>query len=112
MCAVRSHGLFRLVQTPAPDSAKGSCYIYHTTGPAIDTGVLIDFEGNLTIGLTALREMAEVAGFSFEEEGVALEQRNAFLERELAEAKEQLAEANSQLEAVGVAIARAAAAKQ
>lgn len=109
---IREHALFRRLDTPAGDAAKGSCYIYHTTGACVDTGVLIDFEGNLTIGLTALREMAEVAGFSFEEEGVALEQRNAFLERELAEAKEQLAEANSQLEAVGVAIARAAAAKQ
>ena len=106
--ATRTHGLFRLLPTPAGDSAQGGCYIYHTTGPCIDTGVLIEFEGNLTLSLVALREMCEVAGFSFEEEGVKLEQRVAFLERELEQAKAELAEANEQLNAVGIAVARAA----
>lgn len=83
--AVREHGLFRRLDHPAVDAAKGGCYIYGDAGPCIDTGVLVEFEGTLTISLGALREMAEVAGFSINEEGIELERRNAELEKSLAE---------------------------
>lgn len=106
--AIREHGLYRRYDTPPPDAAKGACYLTYSSGPGVDTGVLIDFEGDLCISTAALRELCEVAGFSFEEDGVQLEQRNAFLERELAQAQADLADANEQLTAVGVAVARAA----
>lgn len=107
--AVREHALFRRLDTPAEDAAKGGCYIWGGTGPCIDTGVLVEFEGNLTIGLGALREMAEVAGWSVCEEGEQLEREHAALTAENARLASEVADLTDQLTAVGVAVARAAA---
>ncbi len=96
--ALTSHPLFRLLPTPAGDSAMGGCYIYHTQDPCIDTGVLIAYEGNLTIGLQALREMCEVAGFRFNEDGVKLEEENARLTRHLIEMTNRCGELEELLE--------------
>lgn len=90
--AITEHPLFRLLDTPAQDAAMAGCYIYHDTGPCIDTGVNIYMEGNLTIGLQALREMCEVAGFRFNAEGIELEKRVAELERELEKKDARIAE--------------------
>jgi hypothetical protein len=105
--ATRSHGLFRQVPRPAADAAKGGCYVYGTTGPGVDTGVLIDFEGTLYLSNTAIIEMAEVAGFSLNEDGAQLEVRNAFLEHENEKLRGELAELNEQLDAVAITMARA-----
>ena len=63
--AQREHGLYRLLERPAQDAAHGGCYIEGAQGACVDTGILIENEGTLTIGLHALVELCEVAGFSF-----------------------------------------------
>jgi hypothetical protein len=105
--ATRSHGLFRAVPHPAGDVAHGGCYIYGGGGPGVDTGVLIDFEGTLFLGNTAIRELAEVAGMSVNEEGAALERENAFLTQRCSELVDQIRDLNEQLDAVSVVLARA-----
>ena len=80
--ATRTHGLFRKLDHPAADAALGGCYIFHSAGPCVDTGVLIDYEGTLTLSLEAIKELAEVAGFSVNEEALQLERDIAFLQEE------------------------------
>lgn len=106
--ATRDHGLFRKLDHPAPDAAKGGCYVTYGTGPCVDTGCLIDFEGTLTLSLGTIKELAEVAGFSVNEEGEELEKDNAFLKQRLAEKENEVAELSNQLDAVGLAVAHAA----
>lgn len=106
--AVREHGLFRRLDTPASDAAQGGCYITHDAGPCVDTGILVYGEGTLTLSCNTIRELAEVAGFSVNEEAVQLEVDNANLEEENARQREEIAELNQQLVAVGLAIAHAA----
>jgi hypothetical protein len=74
-----SHGLFRRYDTPPADAAKGGCYVYYDAGPGVDTGILIDFEGDLCLSLVAIRELAEVAGYRLNEEAEKLERDNAWL---------------------------------
>lgn len=90
--AITDHPLFRKLDTPADDAAMAGCYVYHTTGPCIDTGINIYMEGQLTLGLQALREMCEVAGFRFNAEGEDLERENAELQHSLAERDARIAE--------------------
>jgi hypothetical protein len=106
--AVRKHSLFRRLDHPAPDAAKGGCYVSYGNGPCVDTGVLIDFEGTLTLSINTIKELAEVAGFSVNEEGEALEVENAEQAHRITELEAQLQEANDQLDAVGLAVAHAA----
>jgi hypothetical protein len=68
--ATREHGLFRLLDHPAPDAAKGGCYVTYGTGPCVDTGVLIEFEGTLTLSTGTIKELAEVAGLHGRRRGV------------------------------------------
>jgi hypothetical protein len=92
---------------PPPDAAMGGCLVYGTQGPCVDTGVLIDFVGTVVLSLQAVQELAEVAGFSVNAEGVELEERNAFLEHENERLRTELKELNDQLDAVAVTFARA-----
>ena len=103
--ATRDHGLYRRLDTPAPDAAQGGCYITHDTGPCVDTGVLIFTEGTLTLGLRTILELAEVAGFSVNEEGEALEAENEHLKRELRVVQERNAELEDTLRGFAKAIA-------
>ncbi len=107
--ALTEHPLFRLVDTPGPDTAHGGCYYSGVTGPGVDTGILIEFEGTLFLSLNTIKEIAEVAGFRLNEEGVKLEQSNAYLMEQMSdiltvntELKEQLADANR---IIGAAVA-------
>jgi hypothetical protein len=106
--AVREHGLFRLVDHPSPDVAKGGCYYSYDTGPGVDTGILIDFEGTLFFSLNTIKEMAEVAGFSVNEEAAQLEHDLAFLAAEVERQNVVIVDLSAQLEAVGLAVAHAA----
>jgi hypothetical protein len=107
--AVRKHGLFRRCDHPSPDVAKGGCYYTYSTGPGVDTGILIDFEGTLYLSLNTIKELAEVAGFSVNEEAEQLERDNAFLTQRVLELEGKLLNAEEQLTAVGVAVSYAAA---
>lgn len=107
--ATRQHGLFRAVDRPSGDVAKGGCYIYGSAGHGVDTGVLIDFEGTLFLSDTAIKELAEVAGFSVNEEGQELETRNAELERDLEVANERIQELEADAAAIGRYLGRAKA---
>lgn len=107
--ALREHAIYRRLETPAGDAAQGGCYLTRDTGPCVDTGALIYGEGTLTISLTALRELAEVAGWSVNEEAAELEKRNAELERENEQLKAEIEDMRGTIDAVGVAVARAAA---
>lgn len=106
--AVRDHGLFRKLDSPPPDAAMGGCYVTHDTGPCVDTGVLIEFEGTLCLSVNTIKELAEVAGMSVNEEGIQLEIDNATLQQACENLRAQVADLESQLEAVGLAVARAA----
>lgn len=106
--ATRVHALYKLLDHPASDAAKGSCYLTGTGGPCVDTGVLIDYEGSLTISVAALQEMCEVAGFSFNEEAEQLENENAYLTHKVERLVEENAELSEQLTLIGVALSRAA----
>lgn len=92
--AIREHGLFSQ-GVPRDHNAKAACYLYGSNEPGIDTGVIIEGEGVLFIGETALREMAEVAGWSFEESDLLeprvkeLEEEVTFLQRERDDAVER-----------------------
>lgn len=102
--ALREHGLYRLLSEPADDAAKAGCYLTGDRGPCIDTGILVEYEGNLTISLGALREMCEVAGFSFNEEAADLEHRVAELERTNAELQRERDDLLELTKAVGRAV--------
>lgn len=105
--AIRSNGLFTKCDHPLPGTAMGSCYVYGTSGPGVDLGVQIEFEGSLFLSNAAIKEAAEIAGFNVLEDAVELEQENAHLTRQLAEARTQLDAANEQLDAVSVLLSRA-----
>lgn len=105
--ATRKHALYRLLPTPAPDAAHGACYLTGNAGPCIDTGINIDFEGTLTISLSALKELCEVAGFSFDAEAAKLEDHNSFLLHENASLAETVREQREELDAVGRLLASA-----
>lgn len=102
--AVREHGLYRLLDTPAPDAALGGCYITHSTGPCVDTGVLVEFEGTLTLSIGVIKELAEVAGFSVNEEALKLELDNAHLQHRVTELEEEVARLNDIIIGVGRAV--------
>src|SRR5690349_5961986 len=106
--AVRKHAIYRLLPEPAEDAAEAGCYLTGSRGPCVDTGRLIMHEGNLTLSVQTIKDLAEVAGFSVNEEGQQLEELAEHLVRENEDLKAQLADANDQLEAVGKAVARAA----
>jgi len=106
--ATREHGLYRLLERPANDAAHGGCYITGSQGPCVDTGILIEQEGTLTIGLNALVELCEVAGFSFNAEARKLEENLAHAQQASLLLIEENRELRSQLDAVGVAVAYAA----
>lgn len=93
--ALTEHPLFRLVDTPGPDVAHGSCYYSGITGPGVDTGILIEFEGTLFLSINTIREIAEVAGFRLNEEGIELEMQNAEYKRRNGE----LVDVNGELQA-------------
>jgi hypothetical protein len=102
--AIREHGIFRLLERPAPDAALGGCYIYHSSGPCVDTGVLIDFEGTLTLSLVAIKELAEVAGMSVNEEGLQLEYENAWQAGRILQLEAERDTLLDQLSAIGTAV--------
>lgn len=106
--AIRSHALYRRYDTPPGDAAKGACYLTGSAEAGVDTGILVEFEGDLCISLNALRELCEVAGWSFNQEAEQLEADNTFLTAANISLHEQLAEALGHLEAVGLAMAHAA----
>lgn len=103
--AIREHALFRLLDNPAVDAAQGGCYISHVTGPCVDTGVLIEFEGMLTLSLNTIKELAEVAGFSVNEEGFKQEYENAWLKHRIEELEAEAEGLRDSLAGVGAAIA-------
>ena len=74
--AIRKHALYRLLDNPPGDAARGSCYLTGASGPVVDTGALIYNEGTLVLSVGVIREMAEVAGFNVVD-GVSLEVENA-----------------------------------
>jgi hypothetical protein len=104
--AQRTHGLFRAVEHPNNDVARGGCFVYGSAGPGVDTGVLIDFEGTLFLGNTAIRELAEVAGYSVNVEGAQLEVENAHLQHTIDELTAERDQLSADLDAVGVLLAR------
>lgn len=102
--ATREHGLFRYLDHPAGDAAKGGCYVSYGTGPCVDTGVLIEFEGTLTLSVNTIRELAEVAGFSVDAEALQHEKDIAHLTAENTRLTAELAEANDIIQAAGRAM--------
>lgn len=106
--ATREHGLYRLLERPAEDAAHGGCYLEAAQGACVDTGVLIENEGTLTIGLHALVEMCEVAGFSFNAEARKLEENLAHAQAANVLLIQENTELRAQLDAVGIAVAYAA----
>lgn len=104
---IRTHAVYRLLDTPAPDAAREGCYLTGVSGPCVDTGALIYQEGTLTISVSAIRELAEVAGMSVNEEGLATEAENAHLHARIATLEIQLAEEREHLDVVGLLLARA-----
>lgn len=106
--ALREHALYRLLPQPQNDAARGGCYLTGSQGPCVDTGVVIDYEGTLTLSLGALVELCEVAGFSFNAEARRLEQDLAHALAYGDRLIEENADLLAQLEAVGLAVAHAA----
>lgn len=104
------HGLFRAT-SPGYQHAKGSCYVYGTTDPGVDTGIVIEGEGVLFIGRVALVEMGKVLGLLFPEdaealleESVRLETDNAYLQDENARLAEHVVALEADLAAIGRAL--------
>lgn len=104
--AVRKHAIYKHLPNPPQDAANASCYITGNGGSGVDTGALIYQEGTLFISDGALRELCEVAGFSFNAEALKLEEEHAFLTRENEELRTKLAELEADLDAVSRAMAR------
>lgn len=105
---IRDDGYMRHLTEPAPDAARAACYLTGSRGPCIDTGILVDFEGTLTISDAAIKQMAEVAGFSVNEDGLELEIRNAELEHNLASMTEERDQLLDDLTAIANALKTAA----
>lgn len=112
LMATRTHALYRLIDRPQEDAAHGGCYLTGSQGQCIDTGVLIDQEGTLTISVAALQELCEVAGFSFNAEGIRLEEEVARLGAQIVDLSTERDDLRDQLDAVGIAVARAAGKKK
>jgi hypothetical protein len=108
MMATRDHGLFRRLDRPAPDAAEGGCFIYHTQDACIDTGILVFGAGTLTLSCTAIKEMAEVAGFTVDAEGIEHEIQLAEQARTIELLTAERDELLLQLNAIGTAVSRAA----
>jgi len=106
--AIRDHGLFRRLDHPAPDAAQGGCYITHDCGPCVDTGILIYGEGTLTLGRSTILELAEVAGFTVDAEGIEHEMQLAEQARQIELLTAERDELLGQLNAIGATVARAA----
>ena len=106
--AVREHALFRRVDHPSADVAKGGCYYSYDTGPGVDTGILIDFEGTLFFSLNTIKELAEVAGFSIDGEALEHERQLAEQSRLIEQLEGEKSDLLKQLDAVGLAVAHAA----
>lgn len=105
---IREHAIFRKLDQPHAEAAGGSSYIYHSNDACVDTGVHIFGEGFLTLSLNEIKELAEVAGFSVNEDGQAVEERNAELERQVAALEAENEELVAELRAIGTAVRRAA----
>lgn len=103
--ATRKHALFK-VTIPTWVHAKASCFVYETAEEGIDMGVEIDGYGALFLSRRAIKEAAEVAGFSVNEEGAALEEENAWLQHELAETQSEAKALREELDTIGKTIAR------
>ena len=103
--AVRQHAIYRRLDNPPGDAARGSCYLTGQSGACVDTGADIYNEGTLVISVSAVREMAEVAGFNVVD-GVELEVRNAELERENKDLILKVNELQGELDALDKAVAR------
>lgn len=108
MTAIRTHALFRKVDHPQNNTYHGGCLVYGGRGAGVDTGIMVDYEGFVFISEQALKEMCEVFGFSFNEDGVRVEQENAHLSAENFRLLAENAEMNEQLTAIGIAISHAA----
>ncbi len=109
MMAVRDHGLFRKLVTPAADTAHSGCYICNNVAGGVDTGVYIDYEGSLFLCTNCIKELAEVAGMSVDVEGEMHERELEYLHHENTSLTAELADARDQLDAFGIAVARAQA---
>lgn len=105
---IREHGLYRKLPHPAGDAANGSCYLTGNAGECVDTGIIIHGEGTLTISVNAVRELAEVAGFSVNEDALAIETEIAHLRVENAAQRASILDLNEQLDAVSLMVARSA----
>jgi endonuclease IV len=68
--------------------------------------VLIEFEGTLTLSLEAIKELAEVAGFSVNEEALELERDIAHLTAENARLTTEAAGYRDIIEGFGKVIAK------
>lgn len=104
--ALRDNGLFTRCDAPLAGTAMGACYINHTAGPGVDTGVLIEFEGTLFLSNEAIKDLAEVAGMNVNEEGEQLEIENAHLQREVERLTAERDELSNQLDEVSLVFAR------
>jgi hypothetical protein len=109
--ATRKHALYRLLERPNPDAAQGGCYLTGDQGACVDTGVNIYMEGTLTLSINALRELCEVAGFSFNAEASKLETELAHAQEANRLLIEEKADLLGQLNAVALAVAHASKGK-
>jgi hypothetical protein len=109
--AKRKNGLFTHVERPLPGTANSGCIVYGTAGEGVDTGVYCDSPGTLYFGLVAIRELAECAGFSVNEEGEKLEKDLAFALHRIEELEAEKDDLVEQLDAVSLVMARAQARK-
>lgn len=107
--ATRTHGLYTRLDHPSYQHANESCLVTGTTGPGVDLGIDLEGYGGVYLSLNVIKEIAEVAGFSVNEEGKALEEENAHLQHDLAVHQWAVALLEEELDAVSRLIARAAA---
>ena len=103
--ATRTHGLYRKYDIPPNDAALGGGYLDGSQGPGVDTGVLVAYEGTLCLSFNSLKELCEVAGFSFDAEAVRLEETNAHQLRTIELLTAENVEMRKLLDTVGAAVA-------
>jgi hypothetical protein len=108
--ATRKHAIYVHLDRPPRDAAGQACYLTGNGSSGVDTGAHIFNEGTLFISDTALRELCEVAGFSFTTEGAALEVENAHLTHEVERLTAERDAAVADLDAFSVVFARGQAA--
>ena len=102
--ATRIHGLYRKYDRPPNDAALGGGYLDGSQGPGVDTGVLVAYEGTLCLSVNSLKELCEVAGFSFDAEAIKLEQNSAHQLRTIELLTAKNIDMRKQLDAVGAAV--------